>query len=47
MHDAMNLRKGKKIFNQNQLGNECVEDFVHQDAWVQFIGQGKGKKYMK
>jgi hypothetical protein len=31
-HDAMNLRKGKNIFNQNQFDNEYVEDLVHQDA---------------
>jgi hypothetical protein len=34
MHDTMNSRKGKKIFNQNQLDDECVEDLVHRDAWL-------------
>jgi hypothetical protein len=38
-----NQRK-EKIFDQNQLGDGCVENLVHQDAWMQFIGQGKGKK---
>jgi hypothetical protein len=26
----MNSKKGKKIFNQNQIGDECVEDWLHQ-----------------
>jgi hypothetical protein len=46
MHNAMNSRKGKKN-RSNQLGDECVEDLVHRDAWLQFIGQGKGKKHVK
>jgi hypothetical protein len=37
----------EKIFNQNQLGDECVEDLVHWNAWLQFIGQGKGRKDLK
>jgi hypothetical protein len=36
----------KKI-DQNQLGNECVEDLVHPDARMQFIGQGNGRKDVK
>jgi hypothetical protein len=40
----MNSKKEKKIFDQNQLDDECVEDLVHQDAWVQFIDQVKGRK---
>jgi hypothetical protein len=33
MHDIIN--KGEeKIFDQNQLGNECVEDLVHQNVWL-------------
>jgi hypothetical protein len=24
----------KKIFNQNQIGNECVEDLLYQYAWL-------------
>jgi hypothetical protein len=32
-------KKKSSIFNQ--LGDECVEDLVHQNAWLQFIGQGK------
>jgi hypothetical protein len=31
MHDAMNQKK-KKIFDQNQLGDERVKDLVHRDA---------------
>jgi hypothetical protein len=28
-------RKGKnQIFNQNQISNECVEELLHQDAWL-------------
>ncbi len=26
IHNTMILKKGKEIFNQNQIGNECVED---------------------
>ncbi len=29
IHDAIILKKGKDIFNQNQFANECVED-----AWL-------------
>jgi hypothetical protein len=32
MCDTMNSKKGKKSFDQNQLGDECVEDLVHRDA---------------
>jgi hypothetical protein len=34
----------EKIFDQNQFGDECVEDLVHRDAWLQFIGQKKKGK---
>jgi hypothetical protein len=30
MHDTMNSKK-EKIFDQNELGDECVEDLIHQD----------------
>ncbi len=32
--DAIILKKGKKIFNQNQIGNECVEDLLRRNAWL-------------
>jgi hypothetical protein len=34
MRDAMNSKKGNKIFNQNQFDDECVEHLVHQDTWL-------------
>jgi hypothetical protein len=37
----------EKICDQDQLNNECVEDLVHRDAWLQFISQGKGWKGIK
>jgi hypothetical protein len=42
----MNSKK-EKISDHNQLGDECVEDLVHQDAWLQFICQGKGREGIK
>jgi len=36
-----------KIFNYNKFGDECVKKLVHQDAWLQFIGQGKKRKDVK
>ncbi len=29
MRNAMNSKKGKTIFNQNQLDDECVKYLVH------------------
>jgi hypothetical protein len=29
-----NFKERKKIFNQNQIDNECVEDLLHRDAWL-------------
>jgi len=26
-------RKGKEIFNDNQIDNEYVKDLLHRDAW--------------
>jgi hypothetical protein len=37
----------EKIFDQNQLGDECVENLVRWNAWLQFIGQGKLRKDVK
>jgi hypothetical protein len=34
MCDAMNSRKEKKIFNQNELDDESVENLVDQNAWL-------------
>jgi hypothetical protein len=31
--DAIISRRGKKTFNQNEIGNEGVEDLLHRDAW--------------
>jgi hypothetical protein len=28
------FKEGKKIFNQNQINNECVEDLLYRDAWL-------------
>jgi hypothetical protein len=42
----MNSKK-EKILDHNQLGDECVEDLVYQDAWLQFIRRGKGRKGVK
>ncbi len=45
---AMPQIQGKeKIFDQNQLGDECVENLVRWNAWLQFIGQGKLRKDVK
>jgi hypothetical protein len=41
------IQKKEKIFDQNQLGDECVENLEHRDVWLQFIGQGKGRKDVK
>jgi hypothetical protein len=35
------------MFDQNQLGDECVKDLVLQYVWLYFIGQGKGGKDAK
>jgi len=32
IRDTIISRKGKEIFNQNQINNECVEDLLHQDV---------------
>jgi hypothetical protein len=32
IRNAIISRKGKEIFNQNQINNECVEDLLHQDV---------------
>ncbi len=29
-----NFKERKKKFNQNQISNECVEDLLHQIAWL-------------
>jgi hypothetical protein len=34
IHDGIISRKGKEIFNQNQIDNECVEDLLHQNVWL-------------
>jgi hypothetical protein len=36
--DTIISRKEKKIFNQNQIDNECVEDLLYGDAWFIIIG---------
>jgi len=46
MHDTMNSRK-EKIFNQNQFGDECVKNLIHQYVWLKFIGKRKGRKDVK
>jgi hypothetical protein len=43
-HEFKERKKNSSI--KNQLDDECVEDLVHQDAWLQIIGQGKRKKVM-
>jgi len=32
IHNAIISRKGKEIFNQNQINNECVEELLHRDV---------------
>jgi hypothetical protein len=32
--DAIISKKGKEIFNQNQIGNECVKDLLHRKVWL-------------
>ncbi len=32
IRDAIISKKGKKIFNQNQIGSEYVEDLLYRDA---------------
>jgi len=32
IRNAIISRKGKEIFNQNQINNEDVEDLLHQDV---------------
>jgi hypothetical protein len=32
--NAIISRKGKNIFNQNQINNECVEGLLHQNGWL-------------
>jgi hypothetical protein len=39
-----NFKEGKKNQNQNQIDNVCVKDLLHKNVWLQFIGQGKGRK---
>jgi hypothetical protein len=29
IRDSIISKKGKKIFNQNQIDNECVKDLLH------------------
>jgi hypothetical protein len=29
IRDAIISKKRKNIFNQNQIGNECMEDLLH------------------
>jgi hypothetical protein len=29
IHDTIISRKGKEIFNQNQINNECVKGLLH------------------
>jgi hypothetical protein len=41
------IQRKEKTFDQIQLSDECVEDLVHQDAWLQFIGQGNENKNKK
>ncbi len=44
IHNIIISRKGKKIFNQNQIDNECVEDLLHRRTVV--IYKSRKKKEM-
>jgi hypothetical protein len=38
------IQGNETIFNQNQINDEYVENFVHRNACLQFIHQGNKRK---